>query len=56
MIPVGAAHLQASLPPGRRLLNTTVTDDVLEIIATSPMLSTQSAISFHWIRLRKVVP
>lgn len=41
-------HLQATVPPGRCRL-VAVTDDVFEVVATSPLAGVSSHVAFHCV-------
>lgn len=56
VVPVRPTHLQTAISAEGRIETGTVTGDVLEAVAATPMTWTSLTVSFQRIRLLEIVP
>jgi len=56
IVPVGSSHLQATTACYAVSFEVAIADDVLEIMATGPMLRAYLTVSLHGIGCGKIVP
>ena len=56
IIPVGASHLQSSVPLLWSIEDVTITCDILKGVASSPVVWASSSVSLQLVRLGEIVP